>query len=311
MNADIHQLRRRLSPGREAFTLVELLVAIGIIGVLVAILLPAVQAAREAARKARCANHLKQIGVALLAHHDAFRAFPSNGGWDPSQKIQAVDGSMTYISTTDDTDPGGPVTYYWGVGDPKRGGLKQPGSWAFSILPQIEQLNIFEQRDWKVGVELYACPTRRAAKPIVAPLIDAYGSYTTGGWAWAKTDYSANALVVPNRPRVVRLSEIIDGTSQTFLVGEKSMDPDNYSSGTWYFDEPFFAGGSAGTARFGAKIFKDTRGVNFQNYWGSAHSGACNFLFADGHVKGLAFTTDEVVIEALLTPQGREVVSEY
>ncbi|MFH1921611.1 MAG: DUF1559 domain-containing protein [Planctomycetota bacterium] len=301
----------RRDSSRRGFTLVELLVVMGVIGVLVILTLAAVQYARETASRARCANHLRQMGIALLGHHDSFGAFPGNGGWDPSQQIPTVSGGSTYISTTGDVPGSGAVTYYWGIGDPKCLGPDQPGSWAFSILPRIEQPNVFEKRDWKVPVELYACPSRRPAMATVAPLIDEYGSYVTGGWPWSRIDYAANGMVVLTRPNVLRIAEITDGTSNTLLVGEKSIDPKNYLSGTWYFDEPFFTGGSAGTARFGTKVLHDEPGVNFHNHWGSAHNGGCNFLFADGHVNVLSFTTDRGVVEALLTPRGGEVVPEY
>ncbi|WP_460183848.1 DUF1559 family PulG-like putative transporter [Thermopirellula anaerolimosa] len=296
---------------RRAMTLIELLVVIGIIGLLVALLLPAVQMAREAARRAQCRNHLKQIGLALLEHHNTYRFFPGNGGWDPTQQIEAVDGTMTYISTTDELDPNGPTIHYWGVGDPRRAGADQPGSYAFSILPWIEQKNVFDRRDWKVPVVVYACPSRRPPMALTAPLIDEYGSYASGGWPWAKTDYAANLLVVPNRPQVVRLPDIVDGSAQTLLAGEKSMDPKDYLTGTWYFDEPFFAGGSVGTARSGTKVLPDKYGVNFQNHWGSAHPGACNFLFADGHVTGISYTVEPKVVESLMTPNGNEVTPSF
>jgi prepilin-type N-terminal cleavage/methylation domain-containing protein len=104
---------RRVLPGSAAkfgFTLVELLVVIAIIGVLVALLLPAVQAAREAARRSSCANNLRNLGLACHHHHDAHSFFPTNDwgtGW---------------------------------TGDPDQGfGKNQPGSWLFSVLPFIEQ----------------------------------------------------------------------------------------------------------------------------------------------------------------------------
>ena len=295
----------------HGFTLVELLVVMGIIGVLIALTLPAVQQARESASRTRCVNHLHQIGIGLLRHHDSFGAFPGNGGWDPSQQIPDVNGNMIYISSTDDRNVNGPTLYDWGVGQPTGLGPTSPGVGPSSILPQIEQANVFQQRDWKVAVEAYACPSRRAAVPTIVPLMDEYGSYITGGWPWGKTDYAANALVVPNRPKVVRIADITDGTSNTLLAGEKSLDPKNYLPGTWYFDEPFFSGGSAGTARSGTKVLHDVPGVNFQTNWGSAHPGVCNFLFSDGHVSGLSFTIDPGVVQALLTPNGGETVAGY
>src|SRR4029079_15206288 len=100
------------SPG---FTLVELLVVIAIIGILVALLLPAVQAAREAARRSQCQNHLKQIGLGFLNHEATDKFYPS-GGW-----------GFNY------------------VGDPDRGaGKGQPGGWVFSVLPYIEEQAVYD-----------------------------------------------------------------------------------------------------------------------------------------------------------------------
>src|SRR5262249_4625949 len=102
-----NRIKTRSSLG---FTLVELLVVIAIIGVLVALLLPAVQSAREAARRAECKNHLKQLGLAVIMHTDTHKFFPT-GGWGAR----------------------------W-LGDPDRGfGLRQPGGWGYNILPFIEE----------------------------------------------------------------------------------------------------------------------------------------------------------------------------
>src|SRR5262245_65887753 len=99
---------------RNAFTLVELLVVIAIIGILVALLLPAIQAARESARRSKCANNLRNLATAALNHHDTAKFYPT-GGWG-----------------------------WWWTGDPDRGfGRSQPGGWTFSLLPFTEEESIY------------------------------------------------------------------------------------------------------------------------------------------------------------------------
>ncbi len=293
---------------RSAFTLVELLVVIAIIAILIGLLLPAVQKVREAANRAQCLNNLKQIGLALLMQHDTRRVFPHNGGWDPSQHIRAVDGSLTYVYTQDYVSG----SWYWGVGQPNRTPRDQGGSWAYAILPFLEASNQFAKRAWTEPVQLYACPSRRAAVALV-PEADERGTYSGGGWSWGKTDYAANAQVFPNRPQGGRrLNALTDGTSHTALAAEKAMDVDYAQTGSWYWDEPFFTGGSGSTARKGANILRDARGtfLEARDNWGAPHPAGAQFLFADGSVRVVPHGTPAALVRAVLTPSGGEVAPE-
>ncbi len=302
--------------GRRGFTLVELLVVMGIIAVLIALLVPAVQQVREAASRLQCANHLKQIGLALHQHHDLYRVLPSNGGWDGKQTINGINGQPMQVQSYDFATG---QTFTWGIGEPNRAPPKQTGSWAFAILPFIEQEAIYRNRAWDVPVALYFCPSRRPPVTMKAT-DDVNGIYFGGGWDWARTDYGGNAKVIANRPKCLSLMGITDGTSNTFLVGEKAMHPSNYLSGTWYWDEPYFLGGSGGTQRgFGSLpgeglgIVRDDMemGYSFRYNWGSPHRGGAQFLFADGSVRQVSFNTPPATIYALLTPQGGEIVPDF
>jgi type II secretory pathway pseudopilin PulG len=252
---------------------VELLVVIAIIGVLVALLLPAVQAAREAARRSQCMNNLKQIGLAFQLHHDAQKFFPS-GGWGNSF-----------------------------VGDPDEGfGKHQPGGWAYSVLPYMELASL---HDYGKGVKVtngttnsqkkvtntevvqkpvpvFLCPTR--ARNPVSETCGGCGPFNvnfTSMMPMAKSDYAANfgdasycpqvttpdcpCLVMQSKPpgnivagrtypdfdpakpkdswpdpskitgivfvrSQVTIAQVPDGTSNTYAVGEKFIDPEGYES---------------------------------------------------------------------------------
>ena len=102
---------------RGGFSLVELLVVIGVLALLVALMLPAVQRSREAARDVECRNDLKQVGLAFHMHHDLHRSLPNNGGYDPDQIVLDAAGAPFRPSTLG-YDTGN--RYLWGVGDPKR-----------------------------------------------------------------------------------------------------------------------------------------------------------------------------------------------
>lgn len=288
----------------RAFTLVELLVVIAIVGILIALLLPAVQSAREAARRTTCQNNLRQIGIAILAHHSSQGRFPT-GGWG----------------------------YVW-TGDPDRGsGRHQPGGWAFQILPYLEQTSLQDLGRGEVPrakrelaaqvattpVASLNCPTRR---PLA--LYPYGGSHEVRNAEPAdqvfKTDYAANAgdLVVGGLgpettdevdsgiydwgnasdatgvfyPRSeVRIPKITDGTTHTYLVGEKRCLLDGYD---WGDDQHAFLGHGNDTARYTSLDLPPARDGEERGHkqFGSAHIAGFYVAFADGGVRLIAYDID-------------------
>ena len=300
-------MRRLCMSNRPAYTLIELLVVIAIFAVLLGLLLHAVQQVRAAANRVACANNLKQMGLAFQMYHDDHGSLPGNGGWDGKQFIQATDGTTTYVYTKVAAVP---YPFYWGVSDPNRTGSDQTGSWAFTLLPYVEQQKMYSTQAWTDPVKVFVCPARRAAVALPAH-DDAIATCSGGGWKWGKTDYAANALLCPNRPLpLVTVASITDGTSHTLLAGEKAIDPNVYTAGGCYWDEPFFPGGSDSTSRKGSGLVRDRPGdyAAAQESWGAAHTAGAQFLFADGSVHLIAYGTAPQIIGALMTPAGGESV---
>jgi prepilin-type N-terminal cleavage/methylation domain-containing protein len=309
---------------RNGFTLVELLVVIAIIGVLVALLLPAVQAAREAARRTQCTNNLKQIGLAFHNHTDIVGHLPT-GGWG------------------------------WGwVGDADGGtGRMQTGSWPFNILPYIEQKAIYDMSGGSSGqpkinalnqmvqipVRTYVCPSRRKAQvwPITSGSHKNFDVVTSG----AKSDYAANCgdqawneysegppglqpsnplrpeqvpAGVDQGPRTytgisfacsqVRLAEITDGTTQTIMVGEKFLHPRKWIDGTDPSDnENMYTGfdndhyRSTNATYFPPKA--DSPNLAALQVYGSAHPSVFNIVLCDGSIRGISYNIDKTTFQFL------------
>ena len=224
------RVQRNRSPA--GFSLVELLVVIAIVGVLISLLLPAVQAARESARRVQCINQLKQLSLAALSYESAYGRLPPSAILDTAEK--------TF------TPQGRPPTQY-SVVDQQLG--KQI-SWAVLLLPFIEQQNLYDGFDLSLPVfEQELEPQAKSISTLLCPSDHAPSSYfshenLTEGKLFAKGNYAAyvspyhidmqlvypGALVVTGQP----LSRIEDGASNTFIFSEvRTLDHSQDERGAW------------------------------------------------------------------------------
>ena len=301
------------------FTLVELLVVIAIIAMLVTLLLPAVQAAREAARRTQCSNHLKQIGLAFQNHHSANESFPGAGGHNYSWQ-------MTY------DESGNPVV-----------GPGQHGGWGFQILPYTEENAVWHGGPGESNLEksrfargqpisFMFCPTRRQPEVLTAGDWLAYPEASSGNTQYAKNDYAAAAhdtsvtidgstftnqgglgpvvrtFLSESRARAdefvnaVSIAKITDGTTKTLLVAEKRMnvallgkmqanDNEGYTT-AWNHDTLRYVGRAPLPDFLHASDPGDDR-------FGSSHTGGMNACFADGSVRFQQFGMELNVFKAL------------
>lgn len=288
----------------HGFTLVEILVVIAIIAILVGLLLPAVQSARESARRTQCANNFKQIGLAVQAHVQSFGAFP-NGG--------------VMYSTPRTMLGGSPATFD-----------KQNWTWQYQILPYLEQFPLWSNPDdLAVGatpIATYFCPTRRPPTMFSVltgtwgPRIRAQGDYAanggtnnSGGDGGGVYGNGSDGPVCVRTVATRMPAHLKDGLSNTILAGEKRMnvswltqqqadDDDGYVGG---FQDDVIRWGAVGTP-YGdlvpAPDFNDVIWpLTFPRIWqfGSSHVLGANFVACDGAVRFKAFTIDPNVFSGL------------
>jgi prepilin-type N-terminal cleavage/methylation domain-containing protein/prepilin-type processing-associated H-X9-DG protein len=317
--------------GRAAFTLVELLVVIVIIGILIALLLPAVQAAREAARRLQCTNNLKQLSLAMIAHDHAYGYLPS-GGWgffwtgDPDggkdvPKSLKQPGGWTYcILPYMDQQ----ALHDLGTDGRSCGTTTSGGSSASSIKKAGELL-----RD-ATPLSVFACPTRRQAAVYPRAAYDTsfyYNGHDKGQMQRAvPLDYAAcsgDSLILPYSSynsnfwqirtpdngginfngAVVRMADITDGASCTFMLGEKYINADQYFTGVDQGDDHGIYEGAgvdvcrwctynASSPSLSYTPRQDQGGYNSWYNFGSAHANSLNMSFCDGSVQQISYTID-------------------
>ncbi|MFK7738290.1 MAG: DUF1559 domain-containing protein [Pirellulaceae bacterium] len=261
----LNQLRQ----DRRAFTLVELLVVISIIGVLVGLLLPAVSAARESARKATCQNNLKQIGLALHNFHAAKGKLP--------------------IGCVEWRGFGAPATH-------------RQFAWSAYLLPYLEQANLFESIDFELPFDapenaqaastklsVFKCPS--------APDQDSPRGPTDYGGLFGErmvTRKADDGIFLYDQ--VIDFDDIRDGLATTMAVAEDMGGPDS----EWINGRNVFVQSGS---------INDYQAWAGDNEIRSQHTGGATALFADGHVQFLSDSTDEQVLGGLITRNGREIVT--
>jgi len=314
---------------RRGFTVIELLVVIGVIGALTALLLPAVQAAREAARRAACRNNLKQIGLALHNYHSARRSFPPGN-------IQRTAGFCP------------------GMAEPTVSYSTRFGNWMIAILPYLEQSALYDSYDPKSNnespanrvvretrVPTYVCPSdykaEQSAVPASGPAAKQNARYAPGSYRAVTgrsedgLNYLDSEMMFDYKPQwrgpihiagvwgltSETIPNILDGLSNTLMVGEACFSGESNYRTFWAYSFAYYS-------QSGATAQERTLWGNYERCveadgdggpnpckrgWGSFHSGGLNFLTCDGAVHFISSNIDLNLFGSLATIAGGEGAS--
>jgi len=290
------------SPRRRGFTLIELLVVIAIIATLVALLLPAVQQAREAARRTQCSNNLKQMALALHNYHDVYSAFPNydNGG--------SIANASAFVSILPFLDQAPMFNLY-----------------NFSLgnsAPENEQ--VVRQR-----IPAYLCPTAVIRREVPISGCDsnnrAPGTYAvcTGSddpYGTIEDGNPNNGAIVSSGSGITKIRDFTDGTTNTLMVGESAWNLEDYvfTSGPcmgqvrWgftYWSSPY----PLATAFTTMPPFNPKSGgsASLDRFRSDHPGGMVNFALADGSVRFLNDNIAQTVLDALATRAKGEVIGEF
>ncbi len=317
---------------RCGFTLVELLVVIAIIGILIALLLPAVQSAREAARRMQCANNVKQLGLAFHNYHSTWNAFPM--GYGPLGRV-------------------GGGGYGGGTGD----GIEWP--WCVRLFPYLEQQSLYDDIDWGINpgsadprmfhiisaqISGFHCPS----DPNTETRWNDDGTCSSTGAMHGRISYAGNLGIGPQegpiipatsyatrqpRQRIrgvlsynwgIRIGHITDGTSNTALTGELRVGVGCTVRGVHSYDEgPIYMHdytpndptpdearwcGAEDMASHVAPCIKITKQNMEVHTARSCHPGGVTLGLCDGSVRFVSETISLGVWQAIATPDGGEVI---
>jgi prepilin-type N-terminal cleavage/methylation domain-containing protein/prepilin-type processing-associated H-X9-DG protein len=286
------------------FTLIELLVVIAIIGVLVALILPAVQQARESANRTKCINNLKQLGLAGQQYHDQFNSFPS--GWLCSEYDPNC---LPYAA--------------------------QPYMWngLIGLMLKLEQGNVYDELNFyttpldpsnftsvRRTFDFFVCPSNRKPTAITAtgvtvgsgnPIVPRFGPMDYRGNMAAGQDPNCSTIGtnaincyyydngVTYRNSETNIADITDGTSTTMLFGETLQ-------GTWP-DATSCCVRTDMSRRINAPLM--INGVRYYTYWSSKHNGVVNFARCDGSVSGINAQIKNTILIKIMTRNSGEAVS--
>lgn len=239
---------------QKGFTLVELLVVIAIIGVMVGLLLPAVQAAREAARRMSCSNNLKQLGLAMHNYHDTYKTFP-----------------VGYRACS--------TNICWGYGA--------------AILPFMEQTALYDTL--QVGSNNNNIPTV-AAVPVLGQKIDSFtcpsdigAVQNTNFGNYGKSNYPISEGIAENTTRPAGMKDIIDGTSNTLMIGERALitgnTPFHARGAMWAGRHSATNAAAVGHASWPPNTSANPDPLCQRHTFSSLHPGGTQFVLADGSTR--------------------------